>query len=165
MTIYGKKCSFLLLLPLWLFSVLQRLHAPCLLKSAKYQLAMGRQPYAISNSFVWQAPVKQPPPPARSEIRLPHTHVVISQRHYASRNTRVICYIRRPVARGFVSPLGCMSHVTKLLWRAAAWSTSVGRQNWINPAQSGVISVAVRLISTELPYVWVPYSTCTLWSF
>lgn len=91
------------------------------------------------------------PPPPRSEIRLPHTCDVISQRHYASRNTRVICYIRRPVARGFVSPLGCMFHVTKLLWREVACSTSVGRQNRINPAQAGVISVAIRLISTAFP--------------
>lgn len=94
-----------------------------------------------------------------------HTCDVISQRHYASRNTRVICYIRRPVARGFVSPLGCMSPVTKLLRHAVPCGTSVGRQNRINPAKSGVISVAIRLISTTFSYVCVPHSTYTLQSF
>ena len=162
---FGQNCSFFLLLRLWFFSVLQRRRASCLFKSSKYRLAMDRQPYALSNSFVWQAPAKQPPPTARPEIHLPHTCDVISQRHYASRNTRVICYIRRPVARGFVSPLGCTSPVTKLLWRTVPCSTSVGRQNRINPAQSGVIAVAIRLISTAFPYVWVPHSTCTLRSF
>lgn len=98
-----------------------------------------------------------PPPPSSGGLIFAfHTCDVISQRYYASRNTRVICYVGRPVARGFVSPLGCMFHVTKLLWRQVACSTSVGRQNRTNPAQLGVISVPLRLILTAFPYVWVP---------
>jgi hypothetical protein len=135
--------------------VLQRLHASCLFKSSKYRLAMDRQPYAFSNSFVWQAPVKWPPLPARSEICLPHTHTHMWRDHPTTLCiTQHPCYLLYPAPR---SAWVCVSlgMYISCHQNAVTYSVSVGCQNRINPAQSRVISVAKRVISTTFPYVWV----------